>query len=250
MSLSRMLMMAVRPNYKAVVLADSPVAFWMLNETSGTTAYDSSGNGNTGTYIGGPTLGASTGLSGLPSGVALNGSGQYVSVPGSASLGAISTAFTVEGWFNMGLVTGGYLGSMGGTNRYIEVVTGPTPTQDALATDGALGMFAVLSGGNINAGNWLTTTAYPVTNGVLHHLVITYLSGSPVGTFVDGVSVANNFSSGSGTVTNSSAQPWMLGGRNLSGTLETAQMVFNNFAIYNTVLSAARIQAHYNAGIG
>ena len=44
-------------DYDAAVLADSPVAFWKLDEASGTVAADSSGNGNTGTYQGAVTLG-------------------------------------------------------------------------------------------------------------------------------------------------------------------------------------------------
>ena len=42
--------------YDTEILADSPVGYWKLNETSGTTAYDSSGNGNNGTLHGGITL--------------------------------------------------------------------------------------------------------------------------------------------------------------------------------------------------
>jgi hypothetical protein len=39
-------------NYDAAVLADSPVAFYQLNEQNGPSASDSSGNSNTGTYSG------------------------------------------------------------------------------------------------------------------------------------------------------------------------------------------------------
>jgi hypothetical protein len=42
--------------YDAAVLADSPVAFYELNEESGPSATDSSGNSNTGTYSGGVTF--------------------------------------------------------------------------------------------------------------------------------------------------------------------------------------------------
>ncbi len=42
--------------YDAAVLADSPVAFYELNEESGPSASDSSGNSNTGTYSGGVTF--------------------------------------------------------------------------------------------------------------------------------------------------------------------------------------------------
>ncbi len=44
-------------NYRTEVLADSPQVNWRLDELSGTTAVDSSGNGEDGTYVNGPTLG-------------------------------------------------------------------------------------------------------------------------------------------------------------------------------------------------
>jgi len=49
-------------SYSAGVMALSPVGFWQLNETSGTTAHDSSGNGNDGTY----QAGVSLGVAGVP----------------------------------------------------------------------------------------------------------------------------------------------------------------------------------------
>lgn len=50
----------VAATYDNAILALSPSAYWKLNETSGTTAADSSGNGQTGTYSSGVTLGGTT----------------------------------------------------------------------------------------------------------------------------------------------------------------------------------------------
>ena len=44
--------------YSAEVLADSPVVYLHLDESSGTLAADASGNGNTGTFTGGFSLDA------------------------------------------------------------------------------------------------------------------------------------------------------------------------------------------------
>jgi hypothetical protein len=41
--------------YPDAVLADNPVSYWRLDETSGSTATDSKG-ANAGTYVNGPTL--------------------------------------------------------------------------------------------------------------------------------------------------------------------------------------------------
>lgn len=46
----------------AAILAQSPVGYWKLDETSGTTAIDSSGNGRNGTYAGTYTLNNVNGL--------------------------------------------------------------------------------------------------------------------------------------------------------------------------------------------
>ena len=50
--------------YRAAVLADSPLAYWRLGETSGTVAHDETGNGHDGTYVGGVTLGQPGALTG------------------------------------------------------------------------------------------------------------------------------------------------------------------------------------------
>ena len=39
--------------YQLKVIKDYPIGFWPLDESSGTTALDISGCGNTGTYVGG-----------------------------------------------------------------------------------------------------------------------------------------------------------------------------------------------------
>ena len=39
-------------SYYLAVVKDSPLAFWKMDESSGSVAFDSSGNGNNGVYIG------------------------------------------------------------------------------------------------------------------------------------------------------------------------------------------------------
>lgn len=51
---------ATASGYEAEVLADSPLLYWRLGESSGTTAADNSGNGRDGTYVGSPTLGSTS----------------------------------------------------------------------------------------------------------------------------------------------------------------------------------------------
>ena len=70
------------------------VGCWHFDEPSGTTAYDSSGLGNNGTYVGGPALGAA-GI--INSAVTMDGVNDYVRVPDSASLD-VGDTFTLLGY--------------------------------------------------------------------------------------------------------------------------------------------------------
>lgn len=67
------------------ILADSPYGYWPLDDASGTTAVDASGNGRDGTYTGGVTL-AQPGLVG--DAVALDGSTGYVDFGDVFDIGA------------------------------------------------------------------------------------------------------------------------------------------------------------------
>lgn len=77
--------------YRDNVLALSPVAYWELQETSGTQADDSSGNGHHGTYVNSPTLGdSSTPASIGGTSVVFDGTSQHVSLPTTS----LNTAFS------------------------------------------------------------------------------------------------------------------------------------------------------------
>jgi hypothetical protein len=75
----------------ATVLVGNPQGYWKFNETSGTTAADSSGNNYTATLNGGCTW--TTGISG--NGLSFDGSTGYV----SASINVSETAAAVSFWF-------------------------------------------------------------------------------------------------------------------------------------------------------
>jgi hypothetical protein len=67
--------------YRDTVLGDSPAAYWRFNESSGTSAADETGNGNTGSYENGVTLQATGAVdSGATTAASLDGSNDYVKV--------------------------------------------------------------------------------------------------------------------------------------------------------------------------
>src|SRR5688572_1092998 len=63
--------------------------WFKLDETSGSVATDSSGNGNNGTYTGGPTLGAAAPFN---LGVHFQSDGKFVTSPASATLNALGVS--------------------------------------------------------------------------------------------------------------------------------------------------------------
>lgn len=88
------------------ILSLSPSGYWRLGEASGTTAYDSSGNGLSGTYSGTYTLGSGSLAPSDPDNLSLSVSGAgYVSIPNSAKI-VTNAAFTFFGRFARSTPTG------------------------------------------------------------------------------------------------------------------------------------------------
>jgi hypothetical protein len=109
--------------YNQTVLGDHPVAFWNVNPT-GSTEPDLTGNGNTGTYVGGsPTTG--TMPNGDQAGV-FNGSSEYLTVPSNSSFSIPTTHnLTWEIWIQPTVLqfphsdsTGSYVDLMGKCANY------------------------------------------------------------------------------------------------------------------------------------
>ena len=61
-------------NYGKAVYNDSPANYWRLDETSGSTAADSTDNSTTGNYVGGVTQGAAGALGATGHAVTFDGS--------------------------------------------------------------------------------------------------------------------------------------------------------------------------------
>ena len=91
-------------SYSEVILADSPVGYWRLGESSGTSAADATGNGNTGTYTDSYTLAQTGDIAGdTDKAVAFSGAnstGGYVAVPDVSAL-RFTSALTFEAWIRL-----------------------------------------------------------------------------------------------------------------------------------------------------
>jgi type II secretory pathway pseudopilin PulG len=223
------------PQYKSVVLGDSPVGYWRLDETSGTTAKDSSGNGNNGTYSGGVTLNQQSILSDGNAAATFDGSSGYVEIPYNASLNP--PIFSIEAWVKP-TTTGTYL-YVAGTLR-TTLVTPITGYRLARLADGRW-MFSI-GDGTSDPSIYATSTA--VNEYV--HLIGTY-DGARLRFYKNGV--LESTSAGTLTLSQNTTKPLRIG-----APPETSSNFFNgtidDVAIYNRALTAEEVEEHYLSGIG
>lgn len=221
-------------NYAAEILADQPLAYLRLNDTSVTSITDSSGYFNTVTVSGTPTLGASGALSESDNkAMTFNGSQQLqLNLP---SLNVASgQRVTMEIWFY-------WDGSLGlGT-----IMPFGFSIYDAVIYTVSQGL-----GFNTSGGEAYGVSATPTLNRWTH-LVAEFYGGSEAENkmYLNGVQQTLSSVVGggpfAGTMANSIAvSGWRVDANNRwVGSLD-------EFAIYSGTLSADRIRIHYQAGLG
>jgi glucose/arabinose dehydrogenase len=235
---------AVTSNYRGTVLADTPVSYWRLGEASGATASDERG-ALPGAYAGPPTLGAPGAISGDPNtAVRFGGSGQYVNVPDAPQLSPEaggSGKLSIEAWVNVTSLPAsgpGTVVSKGAAGAYEYALR--------VWSTGALELVLWAPGGTTYAS--VATPGGVVTPGAWYYLVGTCDNGVACRIYVNGVERANKPSNWGAKLPADTAAPLSIGRRGdnvqyLAGTIDEV-------AVYSTVLSPTRIQAHYTAAGG
>jgi sugar lactone lactonase YvrE len=214
-------------DYPATVQADGPVGYWRFGEPSGTIAHDETGNHNDGTYLNNPLLGVAGALTGdTNTAVRMDGVNDYVRVLDSNSLD-VGNTFTLEGWVKR---------------------TSATKAADLLVKGFQLTLMSAANGNQLwlrkpNVSTVARTAGGVPADGAYHHIAVTK-SGSGAGAvkfYVDGVAVSTVDVAPAQVIQNTA------GSMSFSGA-GSAAADFDEFAIYPTALSAARIAAHYAAG--
>ncbi|HEY1293549.1 MAG TPA: LamG-like jellyroll fold domain-containing protein [Chloroflexota bacterium] len=214
-------------SYANAVLADQPVAYWHLGESGGGVANDASGHGQTGSLVGGVTPGVPGPLAG-ESAMAFDGSSGFIQDQASLSVGA---DMTLEAWVKV---------SGAGFGPLVTIDAGDQHTRTLYVEQGrfwgrqddssAWPVYSVFGGG-VDLTTW-------------HHVVFVSMGTTGLILYVDGV--LNGATSVPATPTPFSAKP-TIAYSPTSPFLNHFTGSVGEVAIYAKALSAAQVQAHYQA---
>ncbi len=214
--------------------AAGPVGYWKLDETSGTSAADSTGYGNTGTYVGSPTLNVAppSALTFPSRAVTFNGSSQYVNVADSPSLN-MTAAISISAWIEQTNTATAVVGHI-----FAKSNSGAGDRQYTLEVGGSGNSNLIsLNIRKNDDSTWYTARdTSTISNGTWYHFVGTF-DGSNVRLYRNGVLVATtpyvgtiNAGTGKSASINSNT------GYYFNGSIDDVR-------IYNRALSQAEITA-------
>ena len=224
----------VDDNYVDTVLADEPMAYWRLGETAGSiAAIDATGNFS-GTYQGSVVLGEPGALAtDTDTAVEFDGSPSYVDVGDHSEFNQLTNGFTIEAWVKVSDISGS-------VQRFVDNRSGVTGgfgfgRQGSRLTFTTYGHLNHLTGENaLVADEWQYVAVTFDSQNDAHFYV-----GGELLQVVPGTSPASP--SGSPlylgrSPTNPNGTTWA----NLEGILDEV-------AIYDRVLSAEEIRAHFDS---
>ena len=209
-----------------------------VNSTS-TTTYDVSGNGNNGILMNSPTRASSTCK--LANCLDFNGVNSYVTITDPAS-GVLdpTSAYSISFWMQSTstatyafMVSKSNAGSGGGYEMF-------------LSGGGEIRFSSCNTSGSCSGGYFDITTPLPYNDGKWHFVVGTAMTSGTADIYVDGGLVQQSGIITQNNIANS--YPLVIGGRGVTGGNPFGGML-DDIRIYNRALSAAEISQVYKAGI-
>ena len=233
-------------SYAAVVLADKPLAYYRLDEATGTVAHDSSGHGLDGTYGAHVMRGAAGLLAGDKDGAATFNGGSWsldgvVSVPRSPAF-ELSSAVSVELWMRQTIFNPDF-------TPLVDYGDAPNANADSpyasVLYEKTFGAYLFTN----QQGSASEPAFHSVTQpaiGTTYHVVLTY-DGGNIRLYVNGVLEA--MKPFFGPLGGYGASGLGLGGSAAGGA---GDLVFagtlDEVAIYGTALTPQQVMTHYVAG--
>jgi RHS repeat-associated protein len=219
-------------SYSGKILADHPLAYWALDEGSGLTAHDLTGNGHTGALQNTVAF-SSTAPVGMGGSAVFTSSGSgYIGVSTSSGLPSGSSPYSLEGWVQ--LIDNGNGGS-GGQSIVAYGQYGAPNQMNALQTTSSTSL------DNVWWGNDLGQSGLSDMRASWHYVAVTF-DGSVRTLYQDGLAVAAT-SMGGANFQSSNLLLGSWGGNNfLNGLLA-------GVALYGYALTPSQVTAHYDAGL-
>ncbi len=217
--------------YRAAVMADQPLAYWRLHETTGQVAIDEMGNASPGTFSGTAGRGVPGAVGDGDTATSFDGTttrldiGDSFAFPGTA-------AFSIEVWVMVSVIDTQ-------VRRIVSrnVQTGPDDGY-ALYYGDTFVLFSRFTAGTENG--YAGGPTLPA--GRFAHLVATY-DGGATNLYIDGAVVDTG-----GTTSPISSGPGTLAfGDGARDAFFKFQGALDEIAVYGNALSAARVLAHYHA---
>jgi len=202
-----------------------PVGYWKFDEGSGNIAYDSSGNGNHGTLVNGPTW--TSGKFG--SALSFDGVDDYVRIPADLQFQTIHGPSTIELWFKAN--------SLSGTKR---IFSDNCFEWGIYHVDSTLygKAYSTVNGGTISVGQWyhvVLTHEHPT--GLTNTIIKIHVNGVLKGQTTWTLTTENGYTD----------KPYWIGG---DGCLPGSEFngLIDEVRIYNYALTPDEIRLNYNAG--
>jgi glucose/arabinose dehydrogenase len=220
------------PTYPAVIKTDSPIAYWRLGETSGTTAVDASNNVRDGSYVEGPVLGRAGAVTGdSDTAVGFQEIGDRVVVADDAAL-RMNDSFSIEYWAKHNSMIGGFPGF---------IRKGSSAASDA----GYLIFYnSDLRPNFKRAGLQMkSSAAAALSTTKFKHYVITYDEGTQT---LKWYANGNLDATYAGVVFPNSSDPASL---HLGRGDNYGNHVLDEVALYSRALSTGEVASHYDAGL-
>jgi chitodextrinase len=214
-----------------------PVGWWKFDETSGTTASDSSGNNNTGTLVNGPVW--TTGKIG--GALSFDGVNDYVSFSPNIPFSTDANSMSISVWFKTS-----------GAGVIISDQNSGETQFDPLIYIQSTG---ILHAGGYNNGYCSSLVSSGVVNDNNWHFAVLTISNSAPQTqslYLDEQFISSNEGTMSGV---GGTNYWKIGTGytagcwpNGNGGLYYFNGLIDDVRLYNRALSAGEVQALYNAG--